>query len=105
MAQAGGYVDYLAAMLDRVMGGLAISRAEADAAIIARYIVSARLAVLNERALYQSPDWAWLRDSSRRDAALSCLRNAGWLRRSDLATGGRRRRDWLVSPRVREITP
>ncbi len=39
MARAGGYIDYLAAMLDRVTAGLAIGRADADDAIIARHVL------------------------------------------------------------------
>src|SRR5262249_36805752 len=38
MARAGDYIEHGSAMLDRVAGGLAIGRSEADAAAIARYI-------------------------------------------------------------------
>jgi Protein of unknown function (DUF3987) len=42
VARAGGYIDYLAAMFDRTTAGLAISRDEADAAAVARHILSTR---------------------------------------------------------------
>ena len=54
MARAGCYLDYLASMFDRVTAGLAYGGDEADAATIARHILSARATVLNERALYGS---------------------------------------------------
>jgi hypothetical protein len=38
-------------MLDRVTAGLAIGRAEADAAVIARHILSTRTNSVNERIL------------------------------------------------------
>ena len=68
-----GYLDYLAAMFDRTTAGLAIGRHEADAAAIARHILSARPAMLNERELYQLPGWSWLRDKARRACALRVL--------------------------------
>jgi hypothetical protein len=63
MARAGCYLDYLAAMFDRVTAGLPIRRDEADAATTARHILSARATMLSERMLYQLPGWSWLRDS------------------------------------------
>jgi hypothetical protein len=74
MARVGGYLDYLAAMLDRVTAGLAIGRAEADAAVIARHILSTRSTALNERTLYQRPSWSWLRDRERGADAFRELR-------------------------------
>ncbi len=104
MARAAGYLDYLAAMFDRTTAGLAISRDEADAAAIARYILSTRAIVLNERELYQLPGWSWLRDNARRASALRVLTDAGWMRRAT-GTGTRRRRgDWQVSPRLWETS-
>ena len=100
VARAGGYLDYLAGMLDRVTAGLAIGRAEADAATIARHIVGDRPAALNERTLYQRPGWAWLRDAERRAEALHVLADAGWMRPATRAGNGRPRGDWEVSPRL-----
>jgi hypothetical protein len=45
MARAGYYLDYLASMFDRVTAGLAIRRDEADAATIARHVLSTRAVV------------------------------------------------------------
>jgi hypothetical protein len=103
MARAGGYLDYLAGMFDRVTAGLAIARDEADAAAIARHILSTHPCMLNERELYQQPGWSWLRDRDRRTHALRVLVDAGWLLRAT-ATGGRRPRgDWQVSPRLWDV--
>jgi hypothetical protein len=46
MARAGYYLDYLASMFDRVTAGLAIRRDEADAATIARHVLSTRAVVI-----------------------------------------------------------
>jgi hypothetical protein len=102
MARAGGYQDYLAAMLDRVTAGLAISRAEADAATISRYILADRPATLNERTLYQRPGWSWLRDRERRSEAFNALAEAGWVRVAAASGQGRPRGDWEVSARLWE---
>jgi hypothetical protein len=105
VARAGGYLDYLAAMLDRVTAGLAIGRAEADAAAIARHILATRPASLNERGLYQRPGWSWLRPSERRGEALRVLGDAGWIRSATQAGSGRPRGDWQISPRLWEAAP
>ena len=105
VARAGGYLDYLAAMLDRVTARLAIGQAEADAAVIARHIIANRPAALNERALYQRPGWAWLRDRERRTAALRVLADTGWIGAAARAGNGRPRGDWEVSPRLWEREP
>jgi len=102
MARAAGYLDYAAAMLDRVTVGLAISRAEADAAAIARHILATGASALNERMLYQGPGWAWLRDRERRAAALRVLADTGWIRPAERPGQGRPRGDWAVSPRLSE---
>jgi hypothetical protein len=105
VARAGGYLDYLAAMLDRVTAGLAIGQAEADAALIARYILDDRPSAINERALYQRPGWSWLRHAERRAAALRVLQEAGWIRAATPICTGRPRGDWEISPRVWEAAP
>jgi hypothetical protein len=102
MARAAGYVDYAAAMLDRVTAGLAIRRPEADAAVIARHIRATRATALNERELYQRPGWAWLRDGERRADALRVLADSGWIRPAASSGQGRPRGAWDVSPRLWE---
>jgi hypothetical protein len=106
MARASEYIDYANEMLDRVTGGLAIGRAEADAAAIARHINSRaprkRSEPLNERELYQAPGYAWARDAERRARALGVLERAGWIRQPPVAGQGRPRGDWEVSPRLWE---
>jgi hypothetical protein len=105
MVRAGGYLDYLAAMLDRVTAGLAIGRDEADAAVIARHIFSIRPDSLNERILYQQPGWSWLRDRERRADAMRVLADAGWMRPALQTGSGRPRGDWQVSPRLWDEAP
>lgn len=63
ITRAGDYLDYAAAMLDRVTAGLAIGRAEADAANIARLLLATRSTRLNERELYQSAGFRWARET------------------------------------------
>jgi hypothetical protein len=78
MARAGGFLDYAAAMFERVAAGLAVTQAQADAAQIARYVLSIaeaapplakRLKPLNERSLYQMRGFSWARDRERRAEA------------------------------------
>jgi hypothetical protein len=102
MARAAGYLDYAAAMLDRVTAGLAIGQTEADAAAIGRHILANRLLSLNERALYKGQGWSWLRDRDRRAKAFGVLAEAAWLRAMKAAGQGRPRGDWQVSPRLWE---
>jgi putative DNA primase/helicase len=96
--RAGKYLDYAGAMLDRVTAGLAIGRAEADAAAIGRHILAAGAKWLNERELYQTAGFSWARDAERRKAALRMLEQACWIRRPGPANHGRPRGDWEVSP-------
>jgi len=103
VVRAGGYLDYTAAMLDLVTAGLAIGRAEADAAVIARYLLARRPVCLNERQLYQAAGYAWARDSERRRAALAVLTHAGWIRQPTAGGHGRPRLDWDVSPHIAEV--
>jgi hypothetical protein len=108
MVRAGGYIDYAAAMLDRVIGGLAIGRAEADAAQIARHMLAvaqgapplARLKPLNERALYQTRGFTWAREPKRRTEAFLVLQKAGWVGTRQADGDGRPRGDWEVNPRI-----
>jgi hypothetical protein len=100
LIRAAIYLDYLSAMLDRVTAGLAVTGAEADAAVIAREILATGCSRFNERALYQSQGWAWARDAERRAAALKVLVSAGWIRLPSQTTRGRPKGDWDVSPKL-----
>jgi hypothetical protein len=102
IARAGAYLDYAADMLNRVTMGLALTEAEADAAVLARYLLAHRPERLNERSLYQTPGYHWARNSERRAAALAVLDIAGWIRRPEHGGSGRPRGDWQVSPRLKE---
>jgi hypothetical protein len=101
IVRACAFLDYAAAMLDRVQGGLGIGRAEMDAATIARHIVTTRATKINERELYRASGFTWLRDAERRTRAIAVLRALGWIRLPDVVTGGiRPRGDWNVSPMI-----
>jgi putative DNA primase/helicase len=105
MARAGEYLDYLSGMLDRVTAGLALSAAEADAAAILHHILATSPQRINERDLYQRPDWSWLRESAHRAAAFAELERRGIVRRTARAGRGRPAGDWDVSPRLTEWRP
>jgi hypothetical protein len=108
VVRAGGFVDYATAMFERVVAGLAISRAQADAAQIARHVQAiagtapryARLKPLNERSLYQRRGFAWARDRKRRGDAFAVLQDDGWLRPAQVNGHARPRGDWQVNPRI-----
>jgi hypothetical protein len=113
VVRAGGFIDYAGGMFERVIAGLAIPRAQADGAQIARHILAiaqaapegARLKPLNKRRLYQLRGFAWARDANRRAAAFAVLQDAGWLRPSQNDGHGRPRGDWQVNPRILEAKP
>jgi len=110
VVRAGGFVDYAGAMLERVIGGLAITRAQADGAQIARHLLSiaqtapvrGSLKMLNERSLYQRAGFSWARNAQRRAEAIVVLRDASLLRRPQDDGQGRPRGDWQVNPRILE---
>lgn len=97
-------------MLERVTGELAVGRAEADAAQIARHMLMiargappyARLKPLNERTLYQTRGFTWARDRKRRAEAFIVLQDACWLMPPRGDGHGRPRGDWQVNPRILE---
>jgi len=110
IVRAGGFIDYAGGMFERVIAGLAITRAQADAAQIARHVLAiakaaplgARLKPLNERQLYQHRGFTWARDPKGRAEAFSVLCDAGWVRRPHADGHGRPRGDWQVNPRILE---
>ncbi len=110
VARAGGFLDYAAAMFERVIEGLAITNAQADAAQIARHVLAIaraappheRLNPLNERNLYQHRGFNWARDARRRNKAFDILYDAAWVRRPQTEGHGRPRGDWQVNPRIVE---
>jgi hypothetical protein len=110
VVRAGGFIDYAAVMFERVIAGLAVTRAQADAAQIARHMLAiaqaapprAQLKPLNERSLYQRAGFSWARDPQRRAEAFTVLCDAGWLRRPQTDAHGRPRGDWEVNPRTLE---
>jgi hypothetical protein len=109
VVRAGGFIDYAAAMFERMITGLAIGRAEADAAQIARHVLAnaraAPLKPLNERSLYQRAGFSWARDAERRGEALAVMSEAAWLRRPQADGHRRPRGDWQINPRLVEVKP
>ena len=112
VVRAGGFIDYAAAMFERVIAGLAVTRAQADAAQIARHIWASVQAApqrnmclrpLNERTLYQTRGFSWARDSKRRTEAFAVMRDAGWVRPAQTDGKGRPPGDWKVNPRILEV--
>jgi hypothetical protein len=112
VARAGDFIDYAGAMFERVIAGLAVPRAQADAGQIARHVLAiaqaapphARLKPLNKRSLYQQRGFAWARDAKRRADAFAVLHNDGWLRPVQADGHGRPRGDWQVNPRIVEAS-
>ncbi len=100
MAHACTYLDYLEAMFDRVLHGLAVDEAETDAVSIMRFIVNNKADLINERTLYQTSGFGHLRKKAPRQAAFNILERDGWIRRAGLALIGRKRSDWEVNPMV-----
>jgi hypothetical protein len=103
IARAAAYLDYAAKMLERVMAGVAMTEADADAAKIARHLLATRPVTLNERSLYQTQGFAWARDTERRAAALAVLAQEHWIRRPNAQGQGRPRGDWEVSRHLAEV--
>jgi hypothetical protein len=113
VARAGRFIDYAGRMFERVSAGLAVTRAQADAAQIARDILAtaksapppAHLEPINERRLYQRAGFSWARDDDRRRQALAILTEAGWIRRHQADGHGRPRGDWEVNPGIANVKP
>jgi hypothetical protein len=103
IARAGRYLEYAAAMLDRVTAGMAIGRDDEHAAAIGRYLLATRATTLNERDLSRMPGFSWARRRELRRPAFHILEAEGWIRRpAPGAQVGRPRAEWDVSPRLAE---
>src|SRR5262249_48768562 len=98
MACAGAYLDYASEMLERVLGGLVVIEAEADAAHIGRMLTREQPETLNERKLYQRGGFTYLRNAKRRRAAFEVLEGAGFIQPVIPQGGHRPRGDWKVNP-------
>lgn len=100
MAHAGKYLDYLGAMFDRVIGGLAADEAEADAVTIMHFIVNHKRDILNERELYQMTGFGHFRKEDRRKAAFKILEREVWIRRASTTGTGRKPGNWEINPKL-----
>jgi Protein of unknown function (DUF3987) len=95
------YLQYCEAMLERVLGDLAYTEAQRDAAILAQFIFDTKPARINERQIYQQRGFHHLRDADRRKSVFAELAAAGWIRK-DEASGkrGRSASDWEVNSTI-----
>ena len=100
MAYAGEFLDFAGKMLERVLAGLLVEQADADAATVATLLVEERPTIINERALYQRRGFHFLRPTDRRRLAFKRLAEANFLRPKLEDTGGRPAGNWLVNPRL-----
>ena len=98
------YLQYCDLMLERVLGELAYSEAQRDAAALAQYISETKPTRINERDFYRQRGFHHLRDRDRRKAAFAELEAAGWVRKANAAPkGGRPSSGWEVHPLARTI--
>jgi hypothetical protein len=110
LRRAADYIDYATAMMKRCLAGLALTAAQCEAANLARYLIRSGREhfvlegvgqpLLNERKNYQTAGFHALRDKDHRRGAFDELKDAGWVRPAASSTGGRRRGDWLLNPRI-----
>jgi hypothetical protein len=94
--------DYLKPHARRTFGDAALPQVDKDAREVARFIVKAAAERVNARDMRRDPAIGF-NDSSRMDAAVEALEEAGWLRAAPLrigGTAGRGRKDYLVNPSV-----
>jgi hypothetical protein len=99
----GLFEDYFAPMAARVFGGADMTREEAAARALLRYLRRERRSVVNLQDLRGKV--TGLRRTGEVDAALSELAGAGWTRPAPGREGdrpGRPRRDWAVNPTLWE---
>ena len=96
------YLQYCQLMFEAVLGELAFTEAQRDAAALARFIHDAKLIRINERKIYQQRGFHHLRNPERRKAAFAELEVAGWIRKANApaAKGGRPTNDWEVNPLI-----
>jgi len=93
--------DYLKPMMDRVYGDAALPQDERNAASLARHIAHNGLTAINVREMSRSARIPGIKDKAAMKAAIGALVEAGWLRQDETPTGGRRRSDFLVNPKVK----
>jgi hypothetical protein len=100
--RALAYLKYCERMLYRALGEMAVPATQHDMAALAQHILQNRLATVNERKLYKSEGFHWLRKESVRKSTFKALVEAGWLRRirKPGSQGGRPSGDWEVNPKV-----
>ena len=93
------YLKYCDLMLERILGDLAYSEAQRDAAALAQFIHDTKPARINERQIYQQRGFHYFRNAERRKAAFAELAAAGWVRKIEApAKSGRPTSDWEINP-------
>lgn len=98
--------DYSKPMAERVFGDAAVSVADRNASLLARYIVNNRLDAINLRSLRRTPHKAKLKplqSGGALDQAVQVLMDAEWLMEDfgrDGTNTGPKRKDYRVNPLV-----
>jgi hypothetical protein len=95
-------------MYRRVFAEASVSQADRNAAVLARYLLTAQPNRINARQLRLTKKTALpgIRDAKAMDQACDCLCEAGWLRPSFTRAGrakGRRAKNYDVNPRLSQI--
>ncbi len=99
--------DYAVPMARRAMGAAALPQVERDARILARWLLAQNPIprTVNAKLLRRMAAGPQIPDAERMDAALLDLAEANWVRPAfERREGfGRRRKDWEVNPKLREM--
>jgi hypothetical protein len=102
--RAALYLQYCELMLERILGDLAYSEAQRDAAALAQFIHDTKPERINERRVCRQRGFHYLRKGERRKAAFAELAAAGWVRRlEETLKSGRPTSDWEVNPQAQRL--
>jgi putative DNA primase/helicase len=102
LCRAIEWARYLETHAARVYG-LTQAQAPVEASALARKIIDGELLdAFTCRGVYQR-DWKNLTDAEGVKRAATYLEELGWLRKSDMETGGRPSTLWEISPRLAEL--
>ena len=102
--RAIGFVeDYLKLMLSRVYGDADIPETERHAMTLARWIAFNGRKRINAREVSRSAGLPDLKRGPTVEDAANVLVEADWLRPVETTSGGRRRKDYLVNPKVFDL--
>jgi len=102
LCRAIEWAKYLETHAARVYG-LTQAQAPVEASAMARKIIAGELKdAFTSRGVYQR-DWSHLKDAEAVKRAATYLEKLGWLRASQMETGGRPSTLWEITPRLSEL--